>query len=83
MCYGVSESRCSKGFDDEALYDWFELVNRKNRLSHLESVLVISIKEIDINLQQKTLERQLRDLHGVRKKYKERYIKLVELTAPL
>nr|AEY80352.1 MICAL class LIM protein ML27321b [Mnemiopsis leidyi] len=71
------QERC-RGFDDEALYDWFELVNRKNKLSHLESVLVISIKEIDINLQQKSLERQLRDLQNVRKKYKAQYIKSKE-----
>jgi len=67
--------RNQEDYDEEILYDWFELVNRKNRLNHLESVLVLSIREIDINLQQKGLERQLRELHSVRKKYKERYIK--------
>ena len=71
----VSES--SRGFDEDELFNWFELVNRKNKLSHVESVLVLSIKGIDINLQQKALERQLRDLHTVRKKYKGRYIRSV------
>ena len=36
----------SEDYDEEILYDWFELVNRKNRLNHLESVLVLSIREV-------------------------------------
>ena len=76
-------SESGVGFDEDELFNWFELVNRKNKLSHVESVLVLSIKGIDINLQQKALERQLRDLHNVRKKYKGRYIRYIIPTKPL